>query len=194
MRVSSLVAVSFLALSLGVQAQEVRRAAPSQGVGYTQPLPVLVGNDVADFLAGVPLPDASPLSSLQRTSWYRQHVTALAKLSQRFDRNYYSKMRAWSAAELAPRIPMRVPVYYFFGGPDAVSPLALFPDAPVYILGGLESVGSIMPPNALPPEEVAIRIGKSEEIGGGNPLLWAFHYQGHESRIGSQLRFAECSR
>ena len=64
-------------------------------------------------------------------------------------------MRAWSAAELAPRIPMRVPVYYFFSGPDAVSPLALFPDAPVYILGGLESVGSIMPPNALAPEEVA---------------------------------------
>ena len=155
MRLSSVVAVSFLALSFGVQAQEIRRAVPSQGVRSAQPLPVLAGNDVADFLAGVPLPDASPLSSLQRTSWYREHLTALGKLSQRFDRNYYSKMRAWSAAELAPRIPMRVPVYYFFSGPDAVSPLALFPDAPVYILGGLESVGSIMPPNALAPEEVA---------------------------------------
>src|SRR4029077_2717955 len=154
MRLSSVVAVSFLALSFGVQAQEIRRAVPSQGVRYAQPLPVLAGNDVADFLAGVPLPDASPLSSLQRTSWYREHLTALGKLSKRFDRNYYSKMRAWSAAELAPRIPMRVPVYYFFSGPDAVSPLALFPDAPVYILGGLESVGSIMPPNALAPEEV----------------------------------------
>jgi hypothetical protein len=156
MRLSSLVALSFLALSAGGQAQEVRRAVPSQGGPFAQPLPVLAGNDVANFLAGVPLPDGSPLSPLQRNSWYRQHVTALARLSQRFDRTYYSKMRSWSAAELAPRIPMRVPVYYFFGGPDAVSPLALFPDAPVYILGGLESVGSIMPPNALPPEEVAI--------------------------------------
>ena len=167
MRLSSVVAVSFLALSFGVQAQEIRRAVPSQGVRYAQPLPVLAGNDVADFLAGVPLPDASPLSSLQRTSWYREHLTALGKLSQRFDRNYYSKMRAWSAAELAPRIPMRVPVYYFFSGPDAVSPLALFPDAPVYILGGLESVGSIMPPNALAPEEVAFgleNLRKSAEV------------------------------
>jgi hypothetical protein len=167
MRLCSLGALSLLALSFGLQAQEVRRAVPSQGVRYAQPLPVLAGNDVANFLAGVPLPDGSPLSSLQRTSWYREHVTALAKLSQRFDRNYYSKMRAWSATELAPRIPMRVPVYYFFSGPDAVSPIALFPDAPAYILGGLESVGSIMPPNALPPEEVAFgleNLRKSAEV------------------------------
>ncbi len=167
MRLSSLAGVSFLALCFGVQAQEVRRAMPSQGVRYAMPGPVLAGNDVANFLAGVTLPDASPLSSLQRSSWYREHVRALGRLSQRFDRNYYSKMRAWSAAELAPRIPMRVPVYYFFGGPDAVSPLALFPDAPLYILGGLESVGSIMPPNALPPEEVALgleNLRKSAEV------------------------------
>ena len=167
MRLSSLGGVCFLAFSFALQAQEVRRAVPSQGVRYSQPLPVLAGNDVAKFLAGVPLPDASPLSSLQRASWYRGHVTALARLSQRFDRNYYTKMRAWSAAELAPRIPIRVPVYYFFSGPDAVSPLALFPDAPVYILGGLESVGSIMPPNALAPEEVAFgleNLRKSAEV------------------------------
>jgi hypothetical protein len=167
MRLSSLGGVCFLAVSFALQAQEVRRAVPSQGVRYAQPLPVLAGNDVANFLAGVPLPDASPLSSLQRTSFYREHVTALAKLSQRFDRNYYTKMRAWSAAELASRIPMRVPVYYFFSGPDAVSPIALFSDAPIYILGGLESVGSIMPPNALAPEEVAFgleNLRKSAEV------------------------------
>jgi hypothetical protein len=167
MRLCSLGALSLLALSLGLQAQEVPRAVPSQGVRYPQPLPVLAGNDVAKFLAGVPVPDGSPLSSLQKTSSYREHVTALARLSQRFDRNYYSKMRAWSAAELAPRIPMRVPVYYFFSGPDAVSAIALFPDAPVYILGGLESVGSIKPPNALPPEEVAFgleNLRKSAEV------------------------------
>jgi len=167
MRLCSPIAVFFLALSCDLQAQEVLRAVPSQGVRDTQPVPVVAGNDVADFLAGVPLPDGSPLSSLQRTSWYREHVTGLARLSQRFDRNYYSKMRAWSAAELARRIPMRAPVYYFFAGPDVLSPIALFPDAPIYILGGLESVGSIMPPNALPPEEVAFgleNLRKSAEV------------------------------
>jgi hypothetical protein len=135
-----LFAAALLASFVGLGAQEVRRALPVQAAAAA---------DVANFLAGVPLSAGSPLSSLQRTPAYETHVTALARLSQRFDRIYFSKMRAWSAAELAPRIPMRVPVYYFFSGPDAVSVLALFPDAPVYILGGLESVGSITPPNAL---------------------------------------------
>jgi hypothetical protein len=110
--------------------------------------------DVANFLAGVPLPQGSPLSSLQKTRPYQAHVTALARLSQHYDRHYFSKMRAWSAAELASRIPLTVPVFYFFSGPDAVSVLALFPDAPVYVLGGLESVGSVPPPNALTQDEV----------------------------------------
>ena len=52
---------------------------------------------------------------------------------------------------------MNLPVYYFFGGPDAVNVLALFPDAPVYILGGLESVGSIPAPNTLSQDELALR-------------------------------------
>ncbi len=147
MRFCSVAAAAFFAISVGLQGQDVRRGVPAQWVA---------GSDVANFLAGVPLPHESPLSSLQRTSSYQAHVTALARLSQRFDRNYFSKMRAWSAAELAPHMPMRVPVYYFFSGPDAVSVLALYPDAPIYILGGLESVGSITPPTALTEGEVAL--------------------------------------
>jgi hypothetical protein len=110
---------------------------------------------VAKFLAGVPLRGASPLSALQQSPAYAGHVASLARLSQRYDRTYFSKMRAWSATELASRISMNLPVYYFFAGPDAVSVLALFPDAPVYVLGGLESVGSIPAPNTLAPEAVA---------------------------------------
>jgi hypothetical protein len=140
-----------LAVALLVQpgiarAQEVRRAVAVQPVAAVE---------LANFLAGVDLPDSSPLASLQKSRAYEAHVRELARLSQRYDRNYFSKMQAWSSSELAPRIPMRVPVYYFFGGPDAVSVLALFPDAPVYVLGGLESVGSIAPPNALTADEVA---------------------------------------
>jgi hypothetical protein len=126
--------------------QEVRRALPAQSVA---------ADDMAKFLAGVRLPAGSPLAAVQRSPVYSSHVAALARLSQHYDRNYFSRMRAWSAAELSPRIPMNLPVYYFFGGPDAVSPIALFPDAPVYILGGLESVGSIAPPNTLTQEAVA---------------------------------------
>jgi hypothetical protein len=145
MKLRLFTAATLILSAVGLGAQEVRRAMPVQS---------LAAADVANFLAGVPLPQSSPLSALQRTRTYQAHVTALAKLSQHYDRHYFSKMQAWSAAELAPRIPMRVPVFYFFAGPDAVSVLALFPDAPVYVLGGLESVGSITPPNALTEGEV----------------------------------------
>jgi len=144
MKFGFLAAAVLLTSTAVLPGQEVRRALPAQSVG-----------DVANFLAGVPLKNASPLARLQNSRTYAAHVAALARLSQHFDRNYFSKMRSWSATELAPRIPVNLPVYYFFGGPDAVSILALFPDAPVYILGGLESVGSIPAPNALSQEEVA---------------------------------------
>ncbi len=141
-----LAAAALLTATIMLSGQEVRRALPPQSVA---------ADDVAKFLAGVPLPPASPLSALRQSPAYAGHVAALARLSQRYDRAYFSKMRAWSAAELASRIPMSLPVYYFFAGPDAVSALALFPDAPVYILDGLESVGSIPAPNTLTPEAVA---------------------------------------
>ena len=141
-----LAAAVLLTATIMLSGQEVRRALPAQSVA---------ADDVARFLAGVPLSPASPLSALRQSPAYAGHVAALARLSQRYDRVYFSKMRAWSAAELAPRIPMNLPVYYFFAGPDAVSALALFPDARVYILGGLESVGSIPAPNTLTPEAVA---------------------------------------
>jgi hypothetical protein len=132
-------------------AQEVRRALPMSAEARP--------NDVARFLAGVPLPDGSELAALQQTPAYAEHVKALAKLTRHYDHHYFSKMRAWSAAELAPRLAMTRPVYYFFGGPDAVSALALFPEAPVYILGGLESVGSVAAPQTLTPEAVHEGLG-----------------------------------
>ena len=133
-------------VSLALHGQEVRRALPVQSVA---------ADDLAKFLAGVALGPGSPLAPWQESSIYSTHVAALARLTRNYDRNYFSRMRAWSATELAPRIPGNLPVYYFFGGPDAVSVIALFPDAPVYILGGLESVGSIPAPNTLAPEALA---------------------------------------
>lgn len=133
-----------LVMLLTARGQEVRRAEP---VG-----PAVPAAELARFLAGVPLPDGAVLAPLQKSPAYAEHVKELAKLTQHYDQNFFSKMRAWSAAELAPRIGRNRPVYYFFGGPDAVSALALYPDAPVYVLGGLESVGGIPSPQALAPE------------------------------------------
>jgi hypothetical protein len=147
-----------LSVTALVSGQEVRRALPAASAAE---------DDLAKFLAGVPLPETSPLAPLQKDNEYAAHVSHLARLSRHFDANYFSRMRDWSASELAPRIAMQAPVYYFFGGPDAVSALALYPSAPIYILGGLEPVGSIAAPLTLTPEalhEGLANLRKSTEV------------------------------
>ncbi len=133
-----------LALATPTFAQEIRRALPVDA-------PTSSPNDLARFLAGQPAPG---LEAFQQDSFYAGYVKGMGNLWERYNRSYFSKMRLWSAVELSPRIAMNRPVFYFFGGPDALSPLAYFPDAPVYILGGLEPVGSIAAPQTLPPPAI----------------------------------------
>ena len=52
--------------------------------------------------------------------------------------------------------------------------MALFPDAPVYILGGLESVGSIPAPNVLAPEAVAEGLDNLRRA--AEVVLWYGHF------------------
>ncbi len=125
---------------------EIRKAIPVVPPGSM--------DDLTKFLAGIALPDSSPLARSQKSPAYDEHIKALSRLLRRYSTEFFTKMQAWSTAELSQRISLTRPVVYFFGGPDAISPLAYFPDAPVYILGGLETVGSIAPPESLPPEEL----------------------------------------
>jgi len=146
--------------AVGLQAQEVRRAEPVAQAANSDA-------DLGKFLAGIPLPDSSPLAQVQRQPLYQEHIRALAKLSQRYDKLYFTKMREWSAFQVAPLVPRERPVFYFFSGPDSLSPLAYYPKAPVYLLGGLESVGSIASPQTLPPDQLAASLAnlrKSVEV------------------------------
>jgi hypothetical protein len=76
-------------------------------------------------------------------------------------------MRSWAAGELVPRIGATSQVTYMFGGPDLVSALALFPEAKLYALGGLEPVGKLTNPLSLSPEELHASLAmlrKSTEV------------------------------
>ena len=124
--------------------QEVRKALPVEGRNSPW-------NARAQFLAGVPLTPDQPLEKLQRRAGYQAHAAEFEKMWARYNEHYFSPMRTWSAMELAPRISRTAPVYYFFGGPDAISALAFFPDASDYILGGLEPIGQAPDPTTLAP-------------------------------------------
>lgn len=136
--------VIFLCLGASAIAQDVRRALPAES-GW---------DEKAKFLAGYPLPPEKRHSPLQTSAEGRSHAAEFERLWARYNEYYFTPMRAWSAAELTPRILASAPVLYFFGGPDAISALALYPSASEYILGGLEPVGSLPEPLALPPERL----------------------------------------
>ena len=125
--------------------QEVRKALPAVVDASTW-------DERAKFLAGVPA--TGSLSILQESATYRAHASDFEKMWRRYNEHYFTAMGLWSAVELAPRTPARAPVYYFFSGPDIISPLALYPDAPDYLLSGLEPIGSVPSPDALPPQRL----------------------------------------
>ena len=120
-------------------------AAPARAVSPTE---------LGAFLAGRQLPPSSPLAALQDSAEYRQHAREYAAQWYRYDDLYFAPMRSWAATELVPRIGPTSQVTYMFGGPDLVSTLALFPEAKLYALGGLEPVGKLTNPLSLSPEEL----------------------------------------
>ena len=142
LRTGFLVVCLVIACLHSTAAQEIRRAQPVRAAASPW-------DDRAKFLAGVQLPADAPLAALQRPGDYREHATAFEHLWARYNEHYFIPMRTWSATELAPRIPYRNPAIYFFGGPDALAAMAYFPHADDYLLGGLEPVGSMPPPESL---------------------------------------------
>ncbi len=121
------------------------------------PPPGSTPNDQARFLSGLRVSPGSPLAPWQGTPEYLDHARQYAAMWKKFDARYFGLMRAFSAQQLGSRIGAGRTLYYFFSGPDFINAYALFPDAPAYILVGLEPVGSIVPPEQL--DALRIRAG-----------------------------------
>jgi len=110
-------------------------------------------NERARFIAGLAGDPASQVAKLETTKIWKDHRHALdvdwVALTNRLD-----KMRTWARSELDGRIDPRLPLIYVFGGPDALAAVTLFPQAPSYLLAGLEPVGQASPPEALSQDEL----------------------------------------
>ncbi len=123
------------------------------GATFAQPAPpppaASSANEQARFLSGLRVPAGSVLEPLQHVPEYLDHTRAYATMWRKFDDRYFGKMRAFAAAQIAPRTGSPQALYYTFSGPDFINAYALFPDVPVYILVGLEPIGSIVPPEQL---------------------------------------------
>ena len=129
-----------LALPFGAFAQENPAVAP-------RALPVAGPNDVARFLAGMPVPENSPLAPLTRDPAWQQHAAFFEEQFTKLNVRQLQKLHAWQETYL-PESVQPIPVaFYMFSGPDFLYVDQFFPKAAVYVLCGKESLGP--PPDPL---------------------------------------------
>jgi hypothetical protein len=111
-------------------------------------MPVAAGpNDVARFLAGMPVPENSPLAPLTRDPAWQEHAAFFEKEFSKLNLRQLQKLHAWQETYF-PELLQPVPVaFYMFSGPDFLYVDQFFPKAAVYVLCGKEGLGP--PPDPL---------------------------------------------
>lgn len=135
----------------------VQPAYPAAPVAPPAPVAAPASNfdDRARFLAGLEGRGPAPFRAFEQTSTWQSHSKELDSLYSYSERVRMAEMRSWATAELHPRIYRPTAIFYTFSGPDFITVDALFPEVPVYILSGLEPVGSIVAPENMTNEEIA---------------------------------------
>jgi hypothetical protein len=139
------------------KAKHERAAPPAKPAEKTPEKPVAPASadDTARFLAGMSLPDNSPLAPLADRNW-QQHVRSMDQAFASVDQRQLSKARAWSAVNLPSPQPT---LYYLFSGPDFLYADSFFPKASTVVMVGLEPPGEVPNLLALPPRYVYGALG-----------------------------------
>src|SRR4029077_19465395 len=135
------IALSILAGALPLHAQQNPEIAP-------RALPIVAGpNEIARFLAGMPVPENSPLAPLTHDPAWQQHSAFFEKEFSKLNLRELEKLHAWEETYF-PEATQPIPVaFYMFSGPDLLYVDQFFPKASVYVLCGKESMGP--PPDPL---------------------------------------------
>jgi hypothetical protein len=126
---------------LSVSAQENPEVAPRAVPANAGP------NDVARFLAGMPVRENSPLAPLMRDPAWQEHAAFFEREFAKLNLRQLQKLHAWQETYF-PESLQPVPVaFYMFSGPDFLYVDQFFPKAAVYVLCGKEGLGP--PPDPL---------------------------------------------
>ena len=120
-------------------------------------------DDVARFIAGMPGNAGSALKALEGSDAWGQHRRVLDAAWARADAAIVRKLAAFQAAELGDAKLAQAPVFYPFGGPDALTMTAFFPHAPTYVMVGLEPAGTLPTAAELAEKDAASYLGATRE-------------------------------
>jgi hypothetical protein len=98
-------------------------------------------NDVARFLAGMPVPENSPLAPLMRDPAWRAHADFFEEQFSKLNLRQLEKLHGWQQTFLPESLQQIPVVFYMFSGPDFLYADQFFPKASVYVLCGKEALG-----------------------------------------------------
>jgi len=138
---TGLLMVLSLVSALTISAQQNPEAAP-------RAIPVNTGpNDVARFLAGMPVPDNSPLAPLMSDPAWEAHAAFFEEQFSKLHARQLEKLHVWQQTSFQESLQPFPVVFYMFSGPDFLYVDQFFPRAHVYVLCGKEALGP--PPDPL---------------------------------------------
>ena len=111
-------------------------------------IPINAGpNEIAHFLAGMPVSENSPLAPLTRDPAWQAHSAFFEEQFSKVNVRQLQKLHEWQATYLPESAQPKPVVFYMFSGPDFLYVDQFFPRAAVYVLCGKEALGS--PPDPL---------------------------------------------
>ena len=105
--------------------------------------PAHPANDAALFLAGLPGRADGPFRQLEQAPSWRKYSQDLNVTWARAEKEQFAPVDAFQKRELAPIHTNSSFVFYPFSGPDVLYATRFFPDGKVFVLAGLERVGSV---------------------------------------------------
>jgi len=133
-------------LSTGCQRSAVPDAAPASSSNSGAATASFRAHAALDPLfsriAGLPGAPAAPAAWQAETAW-TSYAAMAGKAWTDFDATVLEPMRTWARADLRESRKATRTLFYPFGGPDFVTAFALFPEASVTVLIGLEPVGNL---------------------------------------------------
>jgi len=124
-------------------------------------IPVNTGpNDVARFLAGMPVPENSPLAPLMRDPAWQAHAAFFEEQFSKLHARQLEKLHGWQQTSFPESLQPFPVVFYMFSGPDFLYVDQFFPRAQVYVLCGKEALGP--PPDPLRIANLSSALGNLE--------------------------------
>lgn len=106
-------------------------------------------DDAARFIGGLPGKPGSPFATLEATSSWTEHSRRLDEAWHKTEGTLISGLREFQKEELDESPLRSSPVFYPFGGPDALTPTLCFPQTSTYVMVGLEPAGTLPTPSQI---------------------------------------------